>query len=42
MEMISIEAERILISKLYKDPSVKIRLDETDTSVNIVTVGRQG
>jgi hypothetical protein len=42
MEMISTEAERILISKLYKDQSVKIRLSEADTSVNIVTVGTQG
>jgi len=30
-----------LVSKLYKDQNVKIRLDEADTSVNIVTVGRQ-
>jgi len=30
MEMISAEAERILISKLYEDQSVKIRLDEAD------------
>jgi len=42
MEMISTGVERILISKLYKNWSVKIQLDEADTSVNIVTVGRQG
>ena len=40
--MISTEAERILISKLYKNRSVKIQLDEANTSVNIVTVGGQG
>lgn len=35
-------SKRILISKLYKDQSAKIRLDEADTSVNVVTLGRQG